>query len=426
MLDRREGPATRWCVYATQQWNHSAQGVILPRQRPTTSPAHIELRTRMPLLTWDLLSERPSRWVSVGPAALFVVLAGLFGAVAWPLRADGLAASEQTIRVAVKPIEPFVITRDGNLTGFSIDVWEDISRELGVETEYVVVATVPEILQAVKDSKVDAGIAAITITSDREKLVDFSHAFYRSGLRIAVPARSGPTWLATIGKFLSADFISMLAALVGLTLLTAHLLWLIERGINSDCFPGTYFAGVGEAIWWSVATIITGGCENKAPVSLLGRLVAVAWMLGSIVLVATFTATLASQMTTESIAGVITGPDGLPHRTVATVKGTAAVEALREAQAIAVSCETIDSAIAVAARGEAEAVVFDSPVLAYKIRNMPKCPVQLVGPVFEHQDYGIAIPSGSDLRENINRSLLAISESGRLAELNKKWFGEKE
>ena len=238
MLDRREGPATRWCVYATQQWNHSAQGVILPRQRPTTSPAHIELRTRMPLLTWDLLSERPSRWVSVGPAALFVVLAGLFGAVAWPLRADGLAASEQTIRVAVKPIEPFVITRDGNLTGFSIDVWEDISRELGVETEYVVVATVPEILQAVKDSKVDAGIAAITITSDREKLVDFSHAFYRSGLRIAVPARSGPTWLATVGKFLSADFISMLAALVGLTLLTAHLLWLIERGINSDCFPG--------------------------------------------------------------------------------------------------------------------------------------------------------------------------------------------
>jgi polar amino acid transport system substrate-binding protein len=149
-------------------------------------------------------------------------------------------------------------------------------------------------------------------------------------------------------------------------------------------------------------------------------------MLGSIVLVATFTATLASQMTTESIAGVITGPEGLPNRTVATVKGTAVVEALRDVQAIAVPCETIDSAIAVAAKGEAEAVVFDAPVLAYKIRNMPKCPVQLVGPVFEHQDYGIAIPSGSDLREKINRSLLAISESGRLAELNKKWFGEKE
>jgi len=342
------------------------------------------------------------------------------------LRADGLAASEQTIRVAVKPIEPFVIIRDGNLTGFSIDLWEDVARELGAETEYVVVSTVPEILEAVNATKVDAGIAAITITADREKVVDFSHAFYRSGLRIAVPARSGPTWIATMGKFLSADFLSMLGSLVGLTLLTAHILWLIERGINSDCFPATYFAGVGEAIWWSVATIITGGCENKAPLSLLGRLVAVAWMLGSIVLVATFTATLASQMTTESIAGVITGPDGLPHHTVATVKGTAAVEALREAQAIAVPCETIDSAIAVAARGEAEAVVFDSPVLAYKIRNMPKCPVQLVGPVFEHQDYGIAIPSGSDLREKINRSLLAISESGRLAELNKKWFGEKE
>jgi len=164
----------------------------------------------MPLLTWNLLSERPSRWVSVGPATLFVVLTGLFATVAWPLRADGLAVSEQTIRVAVKPIEPFVITRDGNLTGFSIDLWEDVARELGAETEYVVVSTVPEILEAVSAAKVDAGIAAITITSDREKVVDFSHAFYRSGLRIAVPAHSGPTWLATMGKFLSADFLSML------------------------------------------------------------------------------------------------------------------------------------------------------------------------------------------------------------------------
>ena len=131
----------------------------------------------MPLLTWNLLSERPSRWVSVGPATLFVVLAGLFATVAWPLRADGLAPSEQTIRVAVKPIEPFVFTRDGNLTGFSIDVWEDVARELGVETEYVVVATVPEILQAVKDSKVDAGIAAITITSPSVPMIGETPAF---------------------------------------------------------------------------------------------------------------------------------------------------------------------------------------------------------------------------------------------------------
>jgi ABC-type amino acid transport substrate-binding protein len=373
-----------------------------------------------------LLSKRSSHRVALVSDTLFVVCTCLFAFVASLSRADDVAADAQTIRVAVKPIEPFVITQSEKLSGFSIDVWKDISREIGVKTEYVVVTAVPDLLHAVKESMVDAGIAAITITSDREKEFDFSHSFYRSGLRIAIPARSAPTLLATLGKFLSVDFLSMLASLVGLTLLTAHLLWLIERNINSECFPTTYFAGVGEAIWWSVATIITGGCENKTPVSLLGRLVAVAWMLGSIVLVATFTATLSSQMTTESIAGVITGPDGLPSRTVATVRGTTVVEAIRESQAIAVPCDTIDLAISAVANGKAEAVVFDAPVLAYKIRNMPKCPVHLVGPVFEHQDYGIALPTGSPLREKINRALLTISETGRLAELNKKWFGEKE
>jgi len=388
--------------------------------------ALIERRVGMRLLMCNFLAKRPSRRVSGRREILFVIFTGLFAAAAWPLRADGPSTSDQTIRVAVKPIEPFVIARDGRLSGFSIDVWEDVAREIGVETEYVVVSTVPEILEAVRDSKVDAGIAAITITSDREKVVDFSHVFYRSGLRVAVPAFSSPSWLTTASKFLSTDVLFLCVSLVCLTLLTAHLLWLIERGSNSDCFPATYVAGVGEAIWWSVATIITGGCESKAPVSLLGRLVAVAWMLGSIVLVATFTATLASQMTTASISGVIGGPDGLTNRSVATVQGTVVVDALQELRAVAVLCESIDLAISAASKGKAEAVVFDAPVLAYKIQNTPQCPVHLVGPVFKHQDYGIAVPPGSPLREKINRSLLAIGESGRLADLNKKWFGEKE
>ncbi len=71
-------------------------------------------------------------------------------------------------------------------------------------------------------------------------------------------------------------------------------------------------------------------------------------------------------------------------------------------------------------RGKAEAVVFDAPVLAYMIRNLPRCLVHPVGHVFERQDYGIAVPAGSLLREKINRSLMAISDTGRLAELNKK------
>jgi polar amino acid transport system substrate-binding protein len=332
----------------------------------------------------------------------------------------------QLARVAVKAIPPFVYTDQASPTGFSIDLWNAIAATINVRTEYVVVQSVADILDAVDQGTADAGIAAVTINAEREARVDFSHPFYRSGLRIGAPARSGPTWASSFGRFLSADLLAMLLTLVGLTLIASHLLWFIERGVNPDCFPAGYFHGVGEAVWWSVATIITGGCENKAPVSLFGRLVAVAWMLGSIVLVASFTATLSSQMTAETVAGAITGPDDLPGRLVATVANTSAVPDLRKRNAKVRECQDLTTALKDVADGHADAVVFDAPVLAHAVNRDWNGRVRLIGPLFEQQNYGIVVSRGSPLRKAINQALLSLEEKGTLAELNEKWFGQRE
>ena len=225
---------------------------------------------------------------------------------------------------------------------------------------------------------------------------------------------------------MSADLLAMFLTLVGLTLIASHLLWFIERGVNPDCFPARYFHGVGEAVWWSVATIITGGCENKAPVSLFGRLVAVAWMLGSIVLVASFTATLSSQMTAETVAGAITGPDDLPGRLVATVANTSAVPDLRNRNAKVRECQDLATALKDVADGRADAVVFDAPVLAHEVNRDWNGRVRLIGPLFEQQNYGIVLPRGSALRKAVNQAMLSLEETGKLAELNEKWFGQRE
>ena len=327
----------------------------------------------------------------------------------------------------MKPIPPFVYTDGPIPRGFSIDLWNEISEVIGVRTEFVVEETVQNLLSLAEEGSVDAAIAAVTINSDREALVDFSHPYYRSGLRIGVPLRHGPTLFSTIGRFLSLDLFAMLAMLTMLTTLTlvaAHLLWLIERGVNPECFPARYVPGVGEALWWSVATIITGGCENKAPVSLFGRLVAVAWMLGCIVLVAAFTATLSSQMTAESVAGAISGPDGLPGRTVATVRDSSAVKSLRSLRASVREFPDLAAAMAGVSDGKADALVFDAPVLSHAVNEDPRSPIRLVGPLFEHQDYGIVLPRGSKLRKSVNQALLTLVEQGKIAELNVRWFGE--
>lgn len=343
-----------------------------------------------------------------------------------PLQQENLQL-RPPLRIVVKTVEPFVyIPADGPPHGFSIDLWNLISKNMGRPCEYSRVKTVDEMITAITLGQADVAVGALTITAEREKVIDFCHAFFRSGLRIASPVASGFNSWHALNRFLAFDLIGLAVALGSLTVFTANLLWLVERRQNPESFPRAYFRGVGEAIWWSVSTVITGGCENKTPVTVLGRLIAVIWMLGGIVLIATFTATLASRMTAESISSAVNGPEDLPGRRIATIANTAVVADMQERLASVVPCDDMSSAVVAVREGRADVVVYDSPILAHFVERNPECAMCLVGPLFEHQYYGFAVPTDSPLREDINRALLAIDESGDLAALNQKWFGERE
>ena len=101
------------------------------------------------------------------------------------------AAEGKLLRVAVKPIAPFVFKHETELSGFSIDLWNALAQSLKVETTWVEVTTVGDQLQAVKSGKADAAIAAITITRERENIVDFTQPYFDSGLQIMVHTQGG-------------------------------------------------------------------------------------------------------------------------------------------------------------------------------------------------------------------------------------------
>src|SRR5258705_12951100 len=82
--------------------------------------------------------------------------------------------SASKLRVATRVVPPMVIEDKGALRGFSIELWNSISARLNRETEYLVMPDVGELLDAVGDGRADLGIAAISITSEREIRFDFS------------------------------------------------------------------------------------------------------------------------------------------------------------------------------------------------------------------------------------------------------------
>jgi voltage-gated potassium channel len=58
--------------------------------------------------------------------------------------------------------------------------------------------------------------------------------------------------------------------------------------------PGATITSFGNAVWWAITTVTTVGYGDLSPVTTMGRVVAVALMIGGITLVGTVTATLAS------------------------------------------------------------------------------------------------------------------------------------
>jgi polar amino acid transport system substrate-binding protein len=74
--------------------------------------------------------------------------------------------------------------------------------------------------------------------------------------------------------------------------------------------------------------------------------------------------------------------------------------------------------------GNLDAVVFDAPILAYYTNTDGADFAQLVGPMFQLESYGIALPTDSQLIEPINQSLLKLREDGTYDRLHRKWFGQ--
>jgi polar amino acid transport system substrate-binding protein len=335
-------------------------------------------------------------------------------------------AHAEKLKVYTKPIEPFAFQRDGKAEGFSIELWERVAKEANLEYELVWKDSVGSLIDGLKNREADVAIAAISITAERQAAVDFSQPFYESGLSILVNAQSQSS-LGVLAKGLfTPDFVKLLIVVLLMLVITAHLVWVFERKRNPDQFPGTYLYGVWESAWWAISTILSGGCDNKGPVVIGGRIVGAFWMLVCIVFITYFTASITTIMTVSQLTSDINGPSDLPGRAVATVKGTTAEKYLATHKAEVHAFATIDEAYAALTQKKVQAVVYDAPILLYHLKNASGLKQQVVGRLFQRQNYGIGLQHDSPHRAALNEALLKLREAGYIDELQTKWFGNQD
>ena len=327
--------------------------------------------------------------------------------------------------VATKIFPPFVMKEGENLVGFTIDLWEEMVHVMDVDYEFLMQTNVPDLLGAVTSKKADLGMSAISLTYEREQILDFSYVFFDSGLQIMISTKKKTFYDDLLASLWHSGLIKAIIAFGIIILIAAHIIWLIERKKNEKEFPKSYINGIFEGIWWTIVTCTTVGYGDKTPKTRLGRLFGIIWMTAGLFFIASFTASITSSLTTTKIKNLINNPTDLAGKKIGTIAGTTSYKYLNKQLGIIVKgYSTLEKLYSALDKGKIQAVVYDSPALLYYASKQGKEKVRVVGPVFNEEGYSIALPSGSIYREMINEALLKVKENGKYNSIYRRWFSE--
>jgi len=179
---------------------------------------------------------------------------------------------KKTLTVAVHAFPPLVIKEKDNYTGFEIELWEEIAKELAEDYSYYEESVFSEIFPSLTKGKAEVALAGITINEEREKIIDFSYRTFDSGLHILVQDKTKRSIFSIIASVFTEDVRKILVLLLAFVLIAGHILWLAERG--SSAISGSYFPGIFEALWWAIVTVSTVGYGDIAPQTVLGQTLA--------------------------------------------------------------------------------------------------------------------------------------------------------
>jgi polar amino acid transport system substrate-binding protein len=338
-----------------------------------------------------------------------------------------------TLTIANEPLTISTIDRkpfayhDANqqITGFSIELWEKIAKELKLDYTYQVAKTFSELTSNVFHQKSHLAVANISVTSDREKEADFSYSIFESGMAIAVKKGASPSLWSLI---LDSGIFTFLGLAFLILLFVAHVIWYFERNIEAgetDYFRDDYRHGIWDAFWWAFIVMTTGGLDGEVSKRILNRILAGIWIVASLFFISTLTAKITTSMTIAELKTDIESYHDLAGKKVGVTEGSSHQRFLSKKGIRTISYTTLDDMYTALKTEKIKAIVSDFPLLSYHASHDGAEWMMLTGTTFNHESYGFMFREDSPYIESINATLLKVKESGYYATLYSKYFGEK-
>lgn len=348
-----------------------------------------------------------------------------------------LSSEENRLKVGIKLSEPWVMfdktksPKERNPIGFSIDLWKEISKNLNMETDFIYYKNTSELIIATEKKEIDLAIAAITINSSREKVINFSNSMYELGLQVMINKNSQSTsiieiMISEIYKMMTIPF--LLSFLLFL-FITINLRWFFDKEEKENhLFSRNYKQGIVEAFWWGITMLVTWETPiNKG----VARVIDLLWHIVGIISISILTAIVTSALTTKSLNSSIKSKEDLIGKYIAAVETDAPKKYLEKLGVNVVNVKNLEEGIDLLKKGKVEGVVHDGPRLIYlanKENTKNKKESLMILPFeFNLQNYGISFPSDSLLTERVNQILLELRESDGISDsfhqtIRDKWI----
>jgi polar amino acid transport system substrate-binding protein len=333
-----------------------------------------------------------------------------------PDATPGVAPAPAELVVGTKDAPPFAMKdADGNWAGISIDLWRRIADRLHLHYRFAEEPNVQGLIDGVTGGKFDIAVAALTVTAERERVDDFTEPFYITGLGIAVPTGGSASWLPILRTLTSFGFAQAILALAGLAIVVGALVWLFERRHNEH-FGGGVKKGLSSGVWWSTVAMTQRYTGEVGPHTLPGRLVAIVWMIGSIIAIAVFTASVTSTLTIKHLLGTVHEVNDLSSVHVGAVAGTSTEDTLTRLRISYRKFATPEDGLKALRAHSIDAFVYDKPLLAWIIRQRFASSVELIDTTFDSQEYAFVLPRNSALRRSLSISILE--------EIHSEWWDQ--
>ncbi|VDL96897.1 unnamed protein product [Schistocephalus solidus] len=287
-------------------------------------------------------------------------------------------------------------------------------------------------------------VAGLTITYDREKVLDFSTPFMTLGgsLLFTRPKSQKPSIFSFLQPLSPTVWAYVITTYVGVSLglfIVARLSpyeWQNPHPCEAFSEEKENQFTILSSFWFFVSPLLNQGTE-MAPHSISTRLLTGIWWFFALIIISTYTANLAAFLTVDTTKSPIESVEDLAEQTkikYGTLKSGSSHDFFKTSKIpvfqkmwnfmsnnpdvfVANTQEGIDRVL----RGDYVFVLESTWNEFYNQRN---CRLMQVGRLLDSKGYGIGLPQGSPYRDAISESILKLQKSQQLDMLKRRWWME--